>query len=76
MPGIDVCLFPPGFLKYLKIMLTNVFGMVLIVASPSGLAFFWVNIYISDKDKISSTTVIMTIMWLTPVMPFLRVSNI
>ena len=76
MPGIDVCLFPPGFLKYLKIMLTNVFGMVLIVASPSGLAFFWENIYISDKDKISPTTVITTIMWLTSVMPFLRVSNI
>ena len=49
--------------------------MVLIVASPSGLAFFWENIYISDKDKISSTTVIMTIMWLTPVMSFLRVPN-
>ena len=70
MSGIDVCLFPPGFLKYLKIMLTNVFGMDLIVASPSGLAFFWENIYISDKDKISPMTVITTIMWLTSVMPF------
>ena len=75
MSGIDVCLFPPGFLKYLKIMLTNVLGMDLIVASPSGLAFFLKNIYISDKDKISSTTVIMTIMWLTPVMSFFEGSK-